>query len=132
MPGLGGIPTGMGNVATAGETAPTGGGSGWIADRSAAALRRVPTLNRFHGSDLLDGEYFLGGGAFAPTPSNTISNGVYNLPGGAGFGWVQLGKTDAQVVIAQPKTESWYIASRIKNPAAAIFTAAKDTIAIGL
>ena len=105
--------------------------SGWNAERAAVAVARCPTLNRFHGTDFLDGEFFLSA-AGTPTQVATESNGILKIPGSAATGYVSLGKLDSQVLVGAPKTESWYIASRVKNPAAGTFSAAGNIVMLGL
>jgi len=112
--------------------AAAGNPMGWIGERAAVAVTRIPTLNRFHGSDLLDGEFFLSA-ANTPTQVATETGGVFKVPSGAAAtGYLSLGKTDSQVLIAAPKTESWYAASRCKIPSAGSVSAAKTVIPLGL
>lgn len=109
----------------------SGGGtsSGWTAERWAVANNRVPTLNRFTGTDLDDGGFFLGGGANAPTLV-AKSGGVYATA--AANGYINIGKTDSIAFIATPASESWYVGVRYLNPAAATMTAGKFNVPIGI
>ena len=109
-----------------------GGGTafGYVQQRLAVALNRIGTLNRFEGSDLMDGNFFLGGGVAAPTAISTKSCGVYALSGGGG--WINIGHGDSQNLIATPTLESWFVSARVKNPAAAVFTGGTFNVPIGL
>lgn len=95
----------------------SGGGAptGWQGQQFATAIDRVSTLNRYYSTDLLDGAFTLGG-VEAPDPVTTISGGVYVVPGGNGSGFITMGPTATQVIIASPKAESWYASSRIILP----------------
>ena len=111
------------------EAGGSGTSSGWTAERWGVANARISTLNRFTGTDLDDGGFFLGGGANAPTLV-AKSGGVYATT--AANGYINIGKTDSIPFIAAPSAESWYVAARVCNPAAAVFTAAKFNVLIGI
>jgi len=116
-----------------GDPEPIGSGSGtssgWTAERWGVANARISTLNRFTGTDLDDGGFFLGGGANAPTLV-AKSGGVYATT--AANGYINIGKTDSIPFIAAPSAESWYVAARVCNPAAAVFTSGKFNVLIGI
>lgn len=91
-----------------------GGGDpvGWNAERLAVARDRIGTVNRWLGSDLNDANVISTGTAPAALDL-TRSAGVYTMPGAAGDATFTLGRAATQIMVATPKAESWYVASRV-------------------
>lgn len=90
----------------------TGSGltGGWAEERWSVAIDRVSTLNRYASSDLDDGNFIA---SALCAEDATRSFGVYSFPSGVGTGTLTLGKSATQILVAAPKTESWYASSRV-------------------